>query len=278
MSGVGKENGTTSGGRAFTTVPAYSAKLSNSPAWRERLSALGALDASFAHQINNPIGAIMLIAQNALEQKGDPNPRKLLERTCNKVISHAERCVGIIKGMLQFSHLRKSEKKMEDLNAIVKYAFDLTCELRGKGRSRPYLKLANDLPSILVNSVEIEQVIVNLIKNAYEAGSREVTVSTNLKNSNVKNSAVELCVEDQGHGISPEALKYIFDPFYTTRLEEGGIGLGLTIIDGIIRDHTGEITITSKLGKGTKVIITFLAVEDHALVDAVAKTEELAYG
>lgn len=241
--------------------------------WKEKLDTVGALNAGFAHEINNPIGAIMLIAQNALEQKGDPNPSKLLERTCNKVISHAERCVDIVKGMLRFSSLRKSEKKMKDLNAIVRYAFDLTCELRGKGGSKPHLKLAGDLSPVHVNSVEIEQVLVNLIKNAYESGSRDVVVSTLSSNG-----GVSLCVEDKGCGISPEALKHIFDPFYTTRIEEGGSGLGLTIINGIINDHAGKIAVTSKVGIGTKMTITFPRVENEVIDEVEGTREERAYG
>lgn len=253
----------------------FSKQLQNSPDWQKQLASLGALDAGFVHEINNPLGAIMIIAQNALEQKDSTNPSELLESTCNKVLVHAERCAHIIKGMLQFPGQGKSKKQSGDLNAIVQYAFELTCELRGESFRKPDLNLADDLPAILVNSVEIEQVLVNLIKNAYQAGSRKVTVST-FTSSN----GVELCIEDNGRGISPQALKHIFDPFYTTRTHEGGSGLGLAIIHGIIRDHAAEMTVSSKVDKGTKISILFRTAESYvsAKDDALFEEMDAAYG
>src|SRR5262249_81526 len=114
------------------------------------------------------------------------------------------------------------------------------------------LALAPVLPMLLVNPVAIEQVLVNLIRNAVEAGNSTVHIA--ILTQGVAGQP-EVVINDTGGGIAPEHLPHIFDPFYTTRYREGGTGLGLSITYGIITEHGGTVDITSQVGHGTTVTL-----------------------
>jgi polar amino acid transport system substrate-binding protein len=105
---------------------------------------------------------------------------------------------------------------------------------------------------LLVNPVAIEQVLVNLIRNAVEAGNGTVRITIRTQ---VVAGQPEVVIHDTGRGIAPEHLPHIFDPFYTTRYREGGTGLGLSITYGIITEHGGTVDITSQDGHGTTVTL-----------------------
>jgi signal transduction histidine kinase len=145
-----------------------------------------------------------------------------------------------------------------DLNAVVRAAEELSrIELRRAGINLR-LELEKDLPPVTGDATELEQVVLNLITNGAHASQtgQEVVVRTL-----VTNGFVQVYVQDEGHGISPDVKRHVFDPFFTTRGREGGTGLGLSIAHGIVEDHGGTIEIDSALGSGTTVTIT-LPVED----------------
>lgn len=214
----------------------------------ERLASLGALSAGIAHEINNPIGAIMLIAQNALEAKDEPGIRERLERTCQKIILHAERCGEIVRGILRFARQEPTEKLPHDVNQIIRHGVELiarTLRLNGS----PKMNLADNLALVPVNRFEIEQVIANLLRNAVEAGSTWTDIS--VETAELAGGGIQIVLSDRGRGIPREALPHIFDPFFTTRIDEGGTGLGLSIVHGIIAAHGGTISVESEPRKGT---------------------------
>jgi PAS domain S-box-containing protein len=222
----------------------------------ERLASIGALAAGIAHEINNPVGAIMLCSDNAMNKLESmtslEEAKMLLERTCHKVLGNARRCGLIVKGVLQFSRKEATEKKPADINAIARTSVQLindSLDLRG---SRITCRLSAKIPQCMVNSTEIEQVFVNLIKNAVEATSEEVEVQVSTEPT--KNGTL-ITVADNGPGMSEEQRQRIFDPFYTTRQQQGGTGLGMSIVHGIVVDHQGSIDVESKLGAGTTVTI-----------------------
>jgi two-component system NtrC family sensor kinase len=114
------------------------------------------------------------------------------------------------------------------------------------------LELDGDLPKVIINQTEIEQVFVNVINNAIEASRPGQKVSVRLKRDGEQ---FVTFVEDRGRGMTPEETGRIFDPFYTTRQAEGGTGLGLSLTYSIVRQHDGTIDIESQPGRGTRVAI-----------------------
>jgi len=228
----------------------------------ERLASIGALAAGIAHEINNPIGAITLSAQNALtlepEQTSIEDLRALVVRVCSKILSNSRRCGLIVKGILQFARKQGSRKWPNEINTIASSAIQLLRESMDIEKVEIICDLEHSLPSPEVNPTEIEQVFLNLLKNSVDAlrGSGKVTVRTSSANSSV---IVE--VSDTGPGIPPDQLQFVFDPFYTTRQHEGGTGLGLSIVHGIVTDHHGTITVESGRGSGTKFTIEFPLVQ-----------------
>jgi len=219
----------------------------------ERLASIGTLAAGIAHEINNPVGGILLLAQIALTSGEMP---KNLAETFEEIVAYATRCKAIVQNVRRFARSESTEKALSDLNAILLKANELSQEYAKKNRCTFDLMLRNDLPSINVNATAIEQVVVNLLRNAVEAKATRVVV-----HSQSTNKGVLFAVEDDGNGIPPEKLKHLFDPFYTTQQARGGTGLGLSITHGIIADHGGTIEVASEPGGGTKFTVNLPATD-----------------
>jgi len=216
----------------------------------KRLASIGTLAAGVAHEINNPVGAILIAARAGLrnlEQSADP---EITAQVLNLIARQAERCGRIVKGILKFSRHGTSDKRRENVNDIVRAVHDLLrVEVERHGAVMT-LALDQNLPSIRLNPTEIQQVIVNLVQNAAQAGARRVTVRTE-----GDEDCVRLVVEDDGCGIAPEHRERLFEPFYTTREAGGGTGLGLSITHGIVADHGGSIGVEPEPGKGTSMTV-----------------------
>ena len=228
-------------------------KLAEESARRaDRLASLGTLAAGIAHEINNPLGAILLTAQRGLAHsaRGAGN-----DQTCEilgDIMRCAERCGRIVASVLQFARVGSSNRLPCDINALVRRADELTRAYAHQREAVVRYDLAEKLPQIHVNPVEMEQVVVNLLNNAIE--SRDgVLVSVRTQPAADK---VELAVTDNGRGMTAEQRSHIFDPFFTTRGREGGTGLGLSITHGIVASHGGKISVRSRTGKGTKMVVS----------------------
>jgi signal transduction histidine kinase len=117
------------------------------------------------------------------------------------------------------------------------------------------------VPDVVLNVTEIGQVLVNLLQNAVDAAREEVQVTIRTQ---ADETCVQLIVQDNGPGIAAEHMPHVFDPFYSTRRHEGGVGLGLSIVYAIVADHQGTIRIQTAPGQGTAFVITFpLAAEER---------------
>ena len=223
----------------------------------ERLASIGALAAGIAHEINNPVGAMMLSAQNALDASvgvtSADELRSLLERTCSRVASNAKRCGLIVKGILQFSRKQSTPKTPNDINAILNTSVLLLRESIELRHVSIDFRLSEDMPLMWVNQVEMEQVFVNLIKNAAESTDSQIVIEISTSHDGDR---ARISVNDTGPGMSAEQCEHIFDPFYTTRQQKGGTGLGLSIVHGIVTDHGGSVDVRSDLGCGTMIEIS----------------------
>ncbi len=218
----------------------------------ERLASLGTLAGGLAHEINNPVGVILLAANNVLERMGAPGSRELIERSLKNIVMHAGRCDGLVKDVLQFARQARTAKEPADLNSIINDAVTLTAEYVGASGSRIETRLADALAQVSLNRLGMEQVFVNLIHNAVEAGDGPVRVVVRTEPTK---TGVRATVEDNGRGISHRQLEHLFDPFFTTRRESGGTGLGLSIAYGIIASHGGTMGVQSTVGVGTTFTI-----------------------
>jgi len=221
----------------------------------EKLSSLGRLSASIAHEINNPLAGILTFAKlmvRTLDQGApDEATRKTLVKNLHLVQRETERCTAIVRNLLDFARERPLSVKDVDLNAVVEEALQLLAnpiqlhDLRLDKRLVP-------LPPVKADFGQLRQACVNVVMNACEALPRggHLAVETRLAEGG---RWVELWFRDDGPGIPQEQLQKIFDPFFTTK--EKGTGLGLSVVYGIVERHGGTIDIRSAPGKGTEVTI-----------------------
>ncbi len=218
---------------------------------RERLASIGTLAAGIAHEINNPLGAISLAAESALKRQWD---RVAIERALRDVLEGTRRCGRIVDGVLTFAREETREKRPGELNGLVRRAVDLFARHAEQRGAIVSVALATGLPTLLLNETEIEQALLNLLDNACNAGARRVTVRTEQLGQ-----AVWLAVDDDGTGIAEADMPHVFEPFYTTRRERGGSGLGLSITHGIVTDHDATVSVEPREEGGTRVAIQFAA-------------------
>lgn len=230
----------------------------------ERLASVGTLAAGIAHEINNPLNAILMTAQYARRSGAKIEPSRAFSIICDEAV----RGGNIVKGILKFAKEETAPKSLADLNELVRHTRDLIKAYFSTEKSLTVdLQLDAGLPQVMVNATAIEQVLVNLMNNAFEAsdGAARVTVRTGYEFDKV---LVE--VHDNGPGIPEESLPHIFDPFFSTKRSTGGTGLGLSICHGIIADHGGSIRVDSARNKGTTFLIELPVIaqdvkgEEHA--------------
>ncbi len=215
----------------------------------ERLAMVGQLAAGVAHEINNPLGSILIYSHLLLEdlEKEDPKRGNL-----EKIVNQAARCKEIVKGLLDFSRQTEPEIKPSDINTIVTEVLSLVERQAMFHNIKVIKKLLPDVPTILLDKNQIQQVLMNIILNAAEAmdGQGKLTVETSSDEEYVKT-----IFTDTGCGISEENMKKLFQPFFSTKETGHGTGLGLSISYGIIRKHNGKINVSSEIGKGSTFTI-----------------------
>ncbi|GMU21111.1 MAG: hypothetical protein AMXMBFR13_12050 [Phycisphaerae bacterium] len=221
----------------------------------ERLASLGTMAAGIAHEINNPLNGIMLTAQY-LQQIGADETNPEIMSGLSAIMDETRRAASIVKGILRFSRNERTAKVSGDLNEVIRKAVQLASVYLSEVKPNVTLELADRLPPIALNTTEIEQLFVNLIKNAAEAGGPQVHITVRSWASPGGASAE---VEDNGPGIPQKSLPHVFDPFFSTRRREGGTGLGLSICHGIVAEHGGTIAIRSRPGEGTAFTVHFPA-------------------
>ena len=218
----------------------------------DRLLALGTFAAGVAHEINNPVAAILLAAEVALERPRLETGESLEWRTLERIASHARRCASIVRSMLDFAVQGRGERRLHDVNDLVGRSVQLVESYGRERNSRVSFAPGADMPSIRANGVEIEQVLVNLLRNAFE--SRDAGVSVEVE-TRAEDGVARIVVSDDGAGIPVAASAQIWEPFYSTKLASGGTGLGLAICRRIISEHGGEIRREDRPGGGTRFVV-----------------------
>ena len=233
----------------------------------ERLAHIGQLAAGVAHEINNPLQGIVTYSHLLLERA---TTRNGTQESLEKIVKQANRCRDIIRGLLDFSRQRKPDKRLSSVNRILEECVSLVDNQVLFHNIRIVTNPNKDLPQILMDPSQIQQIFMNLIINAAEAmnGAGKLTLTTRFVPAD---NAVEVDFSDTGHGISEEDLDRIFDPFFTTKEVGHGTGLGLAISYGIIKEHKGTISVESQMGKGTTFTVRLpVTTEQEATVHCAA--------
>lgn len=238
----------------------------------ERLATVGQLAANVAHELNNPLQGIVTYSSLLLEKDICDEPSR---QNIEKIAIQAGRCREIIRGLLDFSRQKKPQKTLTDINALLRRCISLVENQALFHNIAVAQNLDGSLPMIVVDPSQIERVFLNLIINAAEAmdegGTLTLTTSYGL---NAKSMDIE--VKDTGHGISIENMQRIFNPFFTTKEIGHGVGLGLAISYGIVKEHNGEITVESEIGSGATFTVSLPIVTEVSEEDG-NKVADFAY-
>jgi signal transduction histidine kinase len=220
----------------------------------QRLSSVGALASSVAHEFNNILTTIINYAKLALREKEDEAART---QALEKILKGSQRAALIIHSMLGFARNTSLHHEMTDIVALTEEVLLLA----EKDLSKHQIKVEKKYlgrPEASVVPAQIEQVLLNLIINARQAMPRGGRLTLEV-NTNLRSQMVEVRVSDTGVGIPPDRLRLIFEPFYTTKEPDehghGGTGLGLSVCRQIIDQHHGRIRVESLVGKGSTFTI-----------------------
>jgi len=217
----------------------------------ERLALIGQLSANVAHELNNPLQGIVTYSHLLLErQPREDSSTEFIQ----KIVTQANRCRDIIRGLLDFSRQRKPDKTVCNVNSVLQECVALLKDQALFHNIQLEESLQDDIPMAVIDPSQIERVFMNMIINAAEAmqaGGR-LTLATHYDPAH---RLIEVEFRDTGHGIPEENLERIFDPFFTTKDAGHGTGLGLAISYGIVKEHRGSISVESVAGQGTTFTI-----------------------
>jgi signal transduction histidine kinase len=242
----------------------------------EKMSAIGVLAAGVAHELNNPLTAVVGFAQMIAEKLKANRPAnwsdteyERAQQALENLVQGAHRARDIVGSLLRFARATKPDARtLVDINQTLRDAFVFTEHLLLRHGIVLEKRLAPELPPVWGNSARLQHVFTNLLINAQQATPSGGTVRV-LTERAEQPKGVWVHVEDTGEGIPPEALERIFEPFYTRK--EHGTGLGLSIAKQIIEEHGGEIRVASELGKGARFSV-FLPADDAHTIDPTQQT------
>jgi signal transduction histidine kinase len=227
----------------------------------EKLTSLGELAASIAHEVNNPLSGVLVYTQLlAKKMKGDSMSKEVALEYLSKMESELNRSTKLIRNLLDFARQSTPAFRQVNINEVVNRAFDLAAHTAKMQQVQVIKELAPSLPDVTADFDQLQQVCTNLILNAIQAMPEggKLTLRTSLDKSYLK-----IEVSDTGYGISLENMRKLFTPFFTTKQEVKGVGLGLAVSYGIIQRHHGRIDVQSKEKEGTTFIIYLpLKIED----------------
>jgi len=224
----------------------------------EKLASLGKLAAGIAHEINNPLGGILIYSNLILEDIGGKSP---YYENLKKIVKETSRCKNIVRGLLEFARPKEPEASLINITEVVDSALAIVESQTLFQNIKIKKAYASDLPKIVADGAQLQQVFMNIILNAAEAmdGDGRLTLSTSL---NEDGSYIEAQFSDTGHGIKEEDKKRLFEPFFSTKDVGKGTGLGLAISYSIIQKHNGTIEVDSQIGKGSTFTVRLPVIQE----------------
>jgi two-component system NtrC family sensor kinase len=219
----------------------------------DRMASLGQLAASVAHEINNPVSGVLnysMVVRRMLENEEQiPENLPRVRRFLDTMTQETERVGRIVKDLLAFSRRAKPSSDTFDLREVIDRVMGLLEHRLQLGKVAAAVDVPDDLPQISGDASQIEQVLLNLVMNAAEAQPAAGTITVSARPEG--DDSIVLAVSDEGTGIEPAHLERVFDPFFTTKEEGRGVGLGLSVVYGIVEAHGGTIEVESEIGRGT---------------------------
>ena len=239
----------------------------------ERLAALGTTLAGVAHELNNPLAAIKGFTQLLLSGRGSMDERNALET----IHRETERAAKIVRDLLVFARRQESQRReVIDLNEVVRYVLSTRQYAMDTRGIECRAELSADPVCVLGDGVQLEQVVLNLVLNAEQALAAECDAPASavearhprgliVVRTRVADGLSLLDVRDNGPGVPESDLVHIWDPFWTTKREGEGTGLGLSVVHGIVITHGGSVEAESDAGDGMRVSVRFPAADDAAI-------------
>ncbi len=216
----------------------------------QKLAALGEVISGLAHELNNPLAAVVahaqLLRRHSLSEEAEESARA--------VEGAALRAARVVHGLLAFARQQAPERVPVDLNAVVEETLALRAAPLRADNVELQVELAPELPPVLGDASQLQQVLLNLLNNAQRAMLPSATRRLRLR-TEASGARLRVRVQDTGVGIAPEHLGRIFEPFFTTQEVGKGTGLGLSVCHGLVQDHGGTIHVTSQVGVGTEFVV-----------------------
>lgn len=235
-----------------------------------RLSTMGEMASGMAHELNQPLAAISIYAQGIAQQaeRGSADLNDI-QVAAKRIAAQAQRASDIIRRLREFVRKREPKRSAANINQLVRGVVDLMESEIKQNTITVNFELASDLPTIMVDTVQIEQVILNLVRNAIEAMAqnpprqRQLTLRTAMQN----HSSVQVIVKDNGVGATDEQLDRLFEPFFTSKPQ--GMGMGLAISESIAIAHCGRLTARRNVDQGLRFTLTLpISTSNHVAAQA----------
>jgi len=227
--------------------------------WTEKLASLGKLAATIAHEINNPLAGVLnytrLIIKQLSRNRFSHEKLEEISRYLKIMESETARCGEIVKDLLAFARRTKITMESNCIEDIINKTLNLISHELEIKEIQLIKNIASNLPKVKCDFKQIQQVLLNLIYNAIEAMSIKGTLTITANRTNGTKALLEVAISDTGCGISEKDMENIFEPFFTTKEEGKGVGLGLSVVYGIIAKHNGTISVESEPGKGSTFTI-----------------------
>lgn len=225
----------------------------------ERIASLGKLSSSVAHEINNPLSGILVytkLVHKLLRNDDCYHPKKeSMLKHLKFIETETKRCGEIVKGLLDFSRKDQDDFEIKNMHNVL----EETCKLITHSAKIANINMVKQFRAendkVLCSPNQVKQACFAILVNASEAIREQGEIRVKTRNPDEESFRID--ISDNGTGISPHDIPHIFEPFYTTKRDINGLGLGLSIVHGIIENHKGKIEIDSELGKGTTISIIF---------------------
>lgn len=243
----------------------------------QKLESIGTLASGVAHEINNPVSAIIGYSQLIIETAGHESQAA---HYASEIEKASKRVATIVGNLLSFAHTEKQPFQAERLHTIVNDTLSLIQAVLRHDQIALVVRIPESLPAVECRFQQIQQVLMNLLTNARDAlnektpgrdGSKQIIITAeSVAGTETSPPLVRLTVEDHGTGIPAAVRPRILDPFFTTKPRDKGTGLGLSISHGIIKDHGGRLWFESETGQWTKAHVDLLVVRPPSSTPASA--------
>jgi two-component system NtrC family sensor kinase len=230
---------------------------------RDKLASIGRLAAGVGHEINNPLAIInqkVGLVEDLLELTSDFEHKDTVKKSLEVVNHSVDRCKAITHRLLGFARRTDVMDESLDLNSVIKEVIEFLDNSIVYSRIKLDLQLGDNLPPVVSDRVQLQQIFLNILNNAIDAIGKDGVISII---THIIAGDVRVVIQDNGPGIEEDVLPHIFEPFYTTKETGKGTGLGLSITYGLIKKLGGDITVRSHIGQGTAFTITIPLKSQH---------------